>query len=101
MTSIFQDSDIPGMIAAFGVPVVIGQTTLSGMRDEAGRDVLNPLTVAGVSATAIVVWVQTSALPPNLPNAFPCTVDGENFVIRDRLPYGDGALTHLLCERPS
>lgn len=101
--SYFEDQDIPSLFADLGVPVVISpagapSVTTVGIPDFVGRDALNPMGAAGVSAVTITVTVQTSQLPPDLPNATPLTVDGVAMKIRDRLPEGDGALTHLLCE---
>lgn len=95
VTALFQDAVARGLAVA----VVIGATQLSGIVDWVGRDVLASLNVAGVSATTITVTVQTSALPSPLPNKTALTVAGQAMVLRDRLQEGDGALTHLFCER--
>jgi hypothetical protein len=96
----YGDEDIPDLLADLGVPVVIeGCKPMNGLRDGAGRDVLASGNVAGISATDIVVTVQTSALPKGLKNRTPLTVEGECMRLRDSLPEGDGAMTHLICER--
>lgn len=94
----FGDSDIPTLLADFGVPVVIGGKTQLGIVDYVGKDVLLSQGVSGVSGTDIVVSVQTSALP-KVPNRAPLTVDGVAMRLRDQQQTGDGAITHLICER--
>ena len=99
MTTFFRDSDIPTLMQDFGVPVVIGAVTTKGIVDYVGRDALPANSIAGVSGTIITVSVQTSILPTPLPNKTACTVDGVPYKIRDQVQLGDGALTHLICEK--
>lgn len=94
----FGDSDIPALLADFGVPVVMGATQVLGIVDYVGKDVLVSQGVSGVSGTDIVVAVQTSAWP-KVPNRTALTVDGVAMRLRDQQQVGDGALTHLICER--
>lgn len=103
MPTFMGNSDIEAMfldLASIGgsVPVVIGSTTILGVRDMVGRDVLETLGVTGVSGTTITVTCQTTMLPTLTPR-MALTVDGENMRLRNFQPEGDGALTHLLCER--
>jgi len=97
ITTIFQDAKSRGL----GVNVSIaGGAPIVGMVDYVGRDVLQSLNIAGISGVTITVTVQTSALPsPPLRNRTTLTVDGQNMILRDSQLDGDGALTHLLCER--
>lgn len=99
MPTFFADADIAAMLADIGRPIVIGSTTLPGLIDIVGRDVLLSMGIAGVSANATTVSVQTSALPSGARNKDPITVDGAAMHIRDMQASGDGALTHLLCEK--
>jgi hypothetical protein len=100
LTGFYGDADIPFLLSEdFGVAVVIGATHLPGIVDYMGRDVLQSLGVAGVSGTDIVVSVQTSALPTPLHNRAALTVDGKAMRLRDQQQQGDGAITHLICER--
>lgn len=101
LTGFYGDADIPFLLETdFGVAVVLaGAPNLkAGIVDYVGKDVLVSQGVSGISATDIVISVQTSALPVPLPNRTPITVDGQAMRIRDSQPYGDGAMTHLLCE---
>lgn len=98
MPTFFADADIAAMLADIGRPIVIGSTTLPGLIDIVGRDVLLSMGIAGISGNATTVSVQTSALPSGARNTSAITVDGVAMHIRDMQPSGDGALTHLLCE---
>jgi hypothetical protein len=102
LTGFYGDADIPFLLGAdFGVAVVLAGASsnpIPGIVDYVGKDVLVSQGMSGVSATDIVVTVQTSALPPTLPNRTALTVDGKAMRIRDSQPQGDGALTHLICE---
>lgn len=104
MTTFWFDSDIAAMFADLlasggAVPVVIGANpAIPGVRDMVGRDVLESLGVTGVSATTITVTCQSTSLP-SLAAKMALTVDGQNMRLRNFQPEGDGALTHLLCER--
>lgn len=105
MPNYFRDADVAVCFADLlalgaGVPVIIGATSLTGVVDYLGRDVLANLNVGGISGTVITVTVQTSKLPAPLPNRTALTVDGQACHLRDSLQEGDGALTHLICERP-
>lgn len=102
LTGFYGDADIPLLLGEdFGVAVVIGaRPAIPGVVDYVGKDVLVSQGVGGVSATDIVVTVQTSALPTPLPNRSTLlTVDGKAMRLRDSQQQGDGALTHLICER--
>lgn len=100
LTGFYGDADIPFLLGTdFGVAVVIGgNPTIPGIKDLVGKDVIQSQGVSGVSATDIIVSVQTSALPAHLKNKTTLTVDGVAMRLRDRLQEGDGALTHLVCE---
>jgi hypothetical protein len=103
MTTFMGDADIATMFADLSanggaVSVVIGATTVLGVRDMVGRDVLQSLGVTGITGTTITVTCQTTALPALTP-LMALTVDGANMRLRAFEPEGDGALTHLLCER--
>jgi hypothetical protein len=99
MPTFFRDSDIPALMLDFGVPVVIGSAHLNGIVDYVGKDVLQSMNIAGISGTTITVTCQTSALPSPLRNQSTLTVDGQSMILRDSVQEGDGAITHLLCER--
>jgi hypothetical protein len=102
LTGFYGDADIPFLLGAdFGVAVVIGiRPAIPGIVDYVGKDVIQSSGVSGVSATDIVVTVQTSALPSPLPNRSTLlTVDGKAMRLRDSQQQGDGAMTHLICER--
>jgi hypothetical protein len=94
----FGDDDIPFLLAEVGVPVVIAGATFKGIVDYVGKDALGFSSVSGVSGTEITVSVQTSALPV-VPNRTALTVDGQSMRLRDQQQVGDGAITHLICER--
>jgi hypothetical protein len=100
LTGFYGDADIPFLLGEdFGVAVSIaGGDAIPGIVDYVGKDVLVSQGVNGVSATDIVVTVQTSALPSGLKNKTLLVVDGKNMRLRDSQQQGDGALTHLICE---
>lgn len=88
-------------IGAAGVPIVIGATTLLGVVEYVGRDVLATMNVGGISGRVITVTVQTSQLPAGLKNRTALTVDGQPMRLRDSQLEGDGSITRLLCEYAS
>jgi hypothetical protein len=101
LTGFYGDADIPLLLAAdFGVAVRIAgmSVDIPGIPDYVGKDVLLASGISGISATDIVVSVQTSILPKPLRNKTALTVDGASMKLRDSLQTGDGAITHLLCE---
>lgn len=104
LTGFYGDADIPFLLGTdFGVAVVIASNPeLPGIVDYVGKDVLQSQGVSGISATDIVVSVQTSALPgypvPLRNKTTLLTVDGVACRLRDSVQQGDGALTHLVCE---
>jgi hypothetical protein len=105
MPTYFRDADIDLIMAdgkAEGLAVDVsinGGSTIPGIVDYVGRDVLQSMNVAGISGVSIAVWVQTSKLTLPLRNRTPLTVEGQNMILRDSNPEGDGALTVLACER--
>lgn len=101
LTGFYGDADIPFLLGEdFGVAVSIaGAPVIPGIVDYVGKDVLVSQGVNGVSATDIIVTVQTTALGGALRNKTLLTVDGANLRLRDSQQQGDGALTHLICER--
>jgi hypothetical protein len=99
LTGFYGDADIPFLLGTdFGVAVVVSGVTIPGIVDNVGKDSLLSQGISGVSGTEISVTVQTSALP-KVPNRTALTVDGKAMRLRDQNPLGDGALTHLLCEK--
>jgi hypothetical protein len=105
LTGFYGDADIPFLLGTdFGVAVVIGAgDPLPGIVDYIGKDVLQSQGVSGISATDIVVSMQTSALPgypvPLRNKSTLLTVDDVPCRVRDSVQQGDGGLTHVICER--
>lgn len=103
LTGFYADADIPLLLADFGVAVIVGSTPLLGIVDYVGKDVLAAGGISGISGTDILVTMQTSALPgyptPLRNKSTLVTVDGVACRLRDSQQVGDGALTHLICER--
>jgi hypothetical protein len=100
MPTFFGDSDIPAMIAAFGVAVVFDGITSKGIADYVDAVTLKENGIAGVTNKAITVMLQTSAFPSLVANnagGKQITVDGTTYTVRERLQQSDGAITHLLC----
>lgn len=100
MTTFFADSDIPAMLADFGVVVVFDGITAKGVVDYVDAVTLQQNGIAGVTNKAITVMLQTSAFPSLAGNnavGKPITVDGVPYTVRERLQQSDGAITHLLC----
>ena len=100
MTTFFANSDIPAMLADFGVAVVFDSVTAKGIVDYVDGVTLKENGIAGVINKAITVMLQTSAFPSLTANnavGKAITVDGVDYKIRQREQTTDGAITHLLC----
>ena len=96
----FGDSDIPAMLADFGVAVVLDGVTAKGVVDYVDAVTLKENGIAGVINKAITVMLQTTAFPSlggNNAVGKQLTVDGVTYTVRERLQQSDGAITHLLC----
>lgn len=81
----------------FGVTVTIGATSIQGNVDKLGRNALQGQGVSGVSGVQITVEVWTADLP-TIAAKGSLTVNGISMKLRERNPFDDGNLTHLLCE---
>lgn len=100
MTTFFANSDIPAMLADFGVVVVFDGVTAKGIVDYVDGVTLKENGIGGVINKAITVMLQTSAfasLTANNAVNLPIIVDGVNYTVRLREQTTDGAITHLLC----
>jgi hypothetical protein len=96
----YADSDIPAMLADFGVAVVFDGVTAKGIVDYVDAVTLQQNGIAGVTNKAITVMLQTTVFPSLIANNAinkPITVDGVPYTVRERLQQSDGAITHLLC----
>ena len=96
MSTVWNDTDIPAMIAATGgVPCTIG-----GVAGMCLFDLNDAILVQESGNRGQVVMgqpmltVQTSAFP-NLDIGTSVTVDGKNYTVRERLRRGDSGLTNL------
>ena len=96
MSTVWNDTDIPAMIAATGgVPCTIG-----GVAGMCLFDLNDAILVQESGNRGQVVMgqpmltVQTSAFP-NLDIDTPVSVDGKNYTVRERLRRGDSGLTNL------
>lgn len=96
MVRIPDASHLPAMLAAFGVAVTIGATTVQGIVDVDGVDALDGGDGRDLTTNRVTVTVITGSLPGLAPGAA-VTVDGEAYVVRDHRPFEDGALTHIDC----
>jgi hypothetical protein len=91
------DSDIPLLMADFGVPVTIGGVTGVGIvdaQDELIQD-QDQQYAGGVVIPMTKITIQTSAFP-NARIDDEVILDGKNYSIRERLKRGDGATTEIL-----
>jgi hypothetical protein len=98
----FGDSDIPTMMAEFGVPITIGGVSGVGIPDRKGEvfpTTDGPDLGGGVVMQITQIWIQTTAFPDCKVDD-PIVFDGETYSVRDRLPSGDGALTAILLGIP-
>lgn len=100
MTTFYRDTDIPSMLADFGVAVLFQSVSAKGIVDYIDSVTLKENGIAGVHSKAITVMLQTSMFPGLAASnavGLPITVDGTSYVIRQREQTTDGAVTHLLC----
>ena len=100
MTTFYADSDIPAMLADFGVAVVLDGITAKGVVDYVDGVTLKENGIGGVINKAITVMLQTSNFPSLSANnavGESITVDGVIYTVRLREQTTDGAITHLLC----
>lgn len=93
----FRVADIPGLLADFGVDVVLGATTVKGLVDDGEELMLEGEASVALQQGQKSVIVQTGALP-GLQVGSAVTVDGQSHTVRERRKIGDGALTRLLVE---
>jgi hypothetical protein len=95
MSTVWNDTDIPGMIAATGgVPCTIGGYAGMCLMDLNDSILIQDSNRGQVVAGQPMLTVQTSAFP-SLDIDTPVTVDGKNYTVRERLRYGDSGLTKL------
>ena len=92
------DQDIPAMLDAFGEPVTLGATTVSGLVDRVGVEVLAGRDGPDLTSNRITVTVKTGSLP-GLASNVTIAVGGVAYLVRERLPLDDGAFTQLHCAR--
>lgn len=96
----FGDSDIPAMLADFGVSVGLDGIYASGIVDYVDGVTLKENGISGVINKGITVMLQTTAFPSLMANSAvgkQITIDGVAYTVRERLQQSDGAITHLLC----
>lgn len=98
MTFAFGDSDIPALLADFGVDITVGGITTKALLDVADEEMLELAKTVGSSVVgkAIVFTFQTSALPA-VDVGQELVSEQVTYTIRQRMRGGDGALTKLLC----
>ncbi|HLE61033.1 MAG TPA: hypothetical protein VI700_05810 [Thermoanaerobaculaceae bacterium] len=92
----FGAADIPALLADLGVDVMVGGTMVKGLVDRPGQELLESEGAAALISTAILVTVQTGALPALAAGAA-ITVDGVSYLVQRRLEIDDGQLTQVLC----
>jgi len=81
------------------ISIVIGSTTIQGVVETTGKDVLGNQGIGGFSGRQIIAIVRTADIPrPPPANGTLITVDGEAMKIRDYYPVDRGELTHIFCE---
>lgn len=96
--SYFGDADIDTMLETFGVPVVLGSTTVNGIRDIADEELYRGDTVGVMSSKGISVTVKTGALP-GLAEGASITVEAVSYRVMRVFQINDGALTQALCAK--
>lgn len=84
--------------AGGGVSVTLGATTVTGLMDREAMQVLEGDMPGGI-ADERAVHVETGALT-GLTSGSAITVDGTAYVVREALPYGDGAMTRIALRTP-
>lgn len=99
----FGESDITAMLADLAeagatVAVTIGETTVNGLLDHQAVEVLGD-EMPGVIANEKGVHVKTGSLP-GLASGAAITVGGTAYIVRESLPYGDGAMTRIALRTP-
>jgi hypothetical protein len=95
--------DIPAILAdlkALGatVDVVFGSLSTTGLRDSEATEIFGgdtPPVVAGEES----VHVQTGVLTA-ITSGSSITVDAVSWIVREAMPYGDGAMTRLVLRKP-
>jgi len=96
--SYFDEASIDVMLAEVGEPITIAGNAGVGVFDETDEELLKGEMAALIGKT-VALTVKTTAFPPiaissAVVRTGPPTV---NYVIRERLQLGDGALTKILC----
>lgn len=89
-------ADLDAMLAATGVPVTLGNTTVRAQRLQPGEKMLEEGGAGGVVAVDRIYTIRTGTLPGLAPGAQ--IRDGEaSYRVRDVYPIEDGALTRFHC----
>lgn len=91
-------SDLPDMMADFGVPVVFGAVQGLGIVDQVDRDLLQDQSVQ-FTGREVTVTLETSKFAA-LKSGNALTVDGVSHLVLQVRRVGDGALLEAMC-RPS
>jgi hypothetical protein len=95
VSTVWNDTDIPAMIAATGgVPCTIGGVAGICLFDLNDSILIQDSNRGQVVMGQPMLTVQTSAFP-TLDIDTPVTVDGKNYKVRERLRRGDSGLTSL------
>lgn len=91
----FGSSDIPTLLADFGVVVTIGSTTARGLLETTGEDLL-PGAAASAIGERILVTVQTGVFS-SLAVGATATVAGTQYVVSAVKAVNEGEFTQFLC----
>jgi hypothetical protein len=91
----FGASDIAGMLADFGVPIVSGVTTGKGIVDQVDREAYQDQSVQ-FTGREVTVTVETAKFAA-LKSGSAITVEGVEHLVRHTRRIGDGALTEVMC----
>lgn len=91
-------ADLPAMFRDFGVAVVKGADTTTGILDD-GEALVLPGEAPGMTGRELSLWLRTGALA-GLAVGDAITVAGVPYVVRERLTEGDGKVTRCLLENP-
>lgn len=97
MVFAFGDTDIPALLADFGVDIEVGGITTKALLDIVDEEMqLQAIPSGPVVGKGIAFTFQTSALPAvDVGQAL--TSELKTYTIRQRMRIGDGALTIVRC----
>lgn len=80
------------------IDVCLGSTTVLGLWDHEALEVLGG-EMPGAIANDLAVHIATGSLP-GLRSGSAITVNGTPHIVREILPYGDGAMTRVALRSP-